>query len=53
VFLRWETLSPRAAHTSDAASGAIRGQFVAVPEPASGALLALGIALLARARRRS
>ena len=34
-------------HTTDAAGGAVRGQFVAVPEPASAALLALGIALLA------
>jgi hypothetical protein len=39
------------AHTSDAPGGAIRGQFVAVPEPASAALLVLGIALLARIRR--
>ena len=41
-------------HTSDAPGGAIRGQFVAaVPGPASGALLALGIALLVvRTRRR-
>jgi hypothetical protein len=39
------------AHTSDAPGGAVRGQFVAVPEPKSAALLALGIALLATARR--
>jgi hypothetical protein len=44
-------------HTTEASGGAIRGQFVAVPVavpvPASGALLALGIVLLVvRTRRR-
>jgi CHRD domain len=38
-------------HTTDAPGGAIRGQFVAVPEPASAALLVLAIALLAIRRR--
>ena len=40
-------------HTAEAPGGAIRGQFVAVPEPGSAALIALGTARLATARRRT
>jgi hypothetical protein len=39
------------AHTTDAAGGAIRGQFVAVPEPGAAGLLGIGVGLVAFARR--
>ena len=40
-------------HTSDAAGGAIRGQFVAVPEPSTALLLLVGLLALAQVKRRS
>jgi hypothetical protein len=41
------------AHTTDAAGGAIRGQFVAIPEPATALLLSAGVGLAALVRGRA
>jgi hypothetical protein len=40
-------------HTTDASGGAVRGQFVAVPEPSTALLLVVGLLALVQVKRRS